>query len=175
VPNISHALQADLMRIKKIEDSLFLQLMEGAKDNIKAGKAYPSMSFTCWMLLNSKTKMMKALFGTYFLVKTKINRMKWRYPIMLHVALVLLRKLIISLVTATSFILTTTRDTRWYITLGFIKAMILYPEVQAEAQREISRVVDSDRLPVWEDRENLPYIRGVVEESLRCIQSLANF
>ena len=53
--------------------------------------------------------------------------------------------------------------------------MILCPEVQAEAQREIDRVVGSDRLPVWEDRESLPNIRGVVEESLQCIQSLANF
>jgi hypothetical protein len=94
---------------------------------------------------------------------------------MLHMALVLLRKLIIPLITAMSSILTTTRDTQWNTTQGFIKSMILYREVQAEAQREIDRVIGSDRLPVWEDQENLPNIRGVVEESLRCIQSLANF
>lgn len=88
---------------------------------------------------------------------------------MLHMALVPLCKLIIPLVTAISFILTTTRDTLWNTTLWFIKAMIVYPEVQAKVQRKIDREVDSDRLPVWEDRENLPYIRGVVEESLRCI------
>ncbi|KAF2491734.1 cytochrome P450 [Lophium mytilinum] len=58
-------------------------------------------------------------------------------------------------------------DTQWNTMLGFVKAMILYPEVQAEAQREIDQVVGPDRLPVWEDRENLPYIRAVIEESLR--------
>ncbi|OCL13593.1 cytochrome P450 [Glonium stellatum] len=59
------------------------------------------------------------------------------------------------------------KDTQWNTLLGFIKAMILYPEAQAEAQREIDRIVGFDRLPAWEDRESLPYIRGVVEESLR--------
>ncbi|PVH76700.1 putative cytochrome P450 [Cadophora sp. DSE1049] len=58
-------------------------------------------------------------------------------------------------------------DTQWNTALGFVKAMILYPNVQREAQQEIDTVVGSDRMPEWEDRENLPYIRGIVEESLR--------
>jgi cytochrome P450 len=49
--------------------------------------------------------------------------------------------------------------------------MILYPNVQEEAHRELDRVVGSDRLPEWEDRENLPYIRAIVEESFRCMPS----
>ena len=55
--------------------------------------------------------------------------------------------------------------------------MILYPKVQQEAQQEIDEVVGSDRMPEWEDRENLPYIRGIIEESFRCttiILSLAS-
>ncbi|OAL50319.1 putative cytochrome P450 [Pyrenochaeta sp. DS3sAY3a] len=58
-------------------------------------------------------------------------------------------------------------DTQWNTLLGFIKAMILYPETQAAAQEELDRVIGSDRLPTWEDRSQLPYIRAVVEESLR--------
>ena len=44
--------------------------------------------------------------------------------------------------------------------------MILYPDVQAKAQLEIDAVV-GNRLPTWEDRQSLPYIRACVEESLR--------
>ncbi|KAH6718660.1 cytochrome P450 [Leptodontidium sp. MPI-SDFR-AT-0119] len=58
-------------------------------------------------------------------------------------------------------------DTQWNTALGFVKAMVLHPKVQQEAQQEIDKVVGSDRMPEWEDRENLPYIRGIVEESLR--------
>lgn len=45
---------------------------------------------------------------------------------------------------------------------------MLFPQVQAKAQEELDRVVGRDRLPLWDDRPNLPYIRGVVEETLRC-------
>lgn len=81
-------------------------------------------------------------------------------------------------------LLTSDSDTQWNTLLGFIKviislryvvivpnllqAMILYPETQAAAQEELDRVIGSDRLPTWEDRSHLPYIRAVVEESLRC-------
>lgn len=46
--------------------------------------------------------------------------------------------------------------------------MVLFPHVQAKAQQELDSVIGTDRLPLWEDRQNLPYIRGVVEETLRC-------
>lgn len=45
--------------------------------------------------------------------------------------------------------------------------MLLFPEVQKLAQKEIDEVVGPSRMPAWEDRANLPYIRGVVEETLR--------
>lgn len=49
----------------------------------------------------------------------------------------------------------------------FFLAMTLYPDVQHKAQEEIDRVVGSDRLPGFQDRENLPYIDAIVKEVLR--------
>jgi len=46
--------------------------------------------------------------------------------------------------------------------------MVLYPDVQVEARNEIDRVIGSQRVPEWTDRQSLPYIRRCVEESLRC-------
>ncbi|OAG38748.1 hypothetical protein AYO21_07101 [Fonsecaea monophora] len=51
--------------------------------------------------------------------------------------------------------------------LGFIQALILFPEALKEAQRELDRVVGDGRLPDLSDRENLPYLRSCVKESLR--------
>ena len=45
--------------------------------------------------------------------------------------------------------------------------MVLYPDVQRKAQEEINRVVGTDRLPSFSDRENLPYIDAMVKEALR--------
>jgi hypothetical protein len=45
--------------------------------------------------------------------------------------------------------------------------MILFPEAQEKAHEEIDRVI-GERLPEWEDRENLPYIHCVVKESFWC-------
>ena len=49
----------------------------------------------------------------------------------------------------------------------FTLAMLLFPEVQAKAQKEIDSVIGSDRLPGFEDRESLPYLNAVVKETLR--------
>lgn len=45
--------------------------------------------------------------------------------------------------------------------------MMLYPEAQAKAQAEIDRVVGHDRLPMMEDRSNLPYVEALIKEVLR--------
>lgn len=50
---------------------------------------------------------------------------------------------------------------------AFILAMILFPKVQLKAQEELDRVVGSDRLPDYEDRENLPYVNAIAKEVLR--------
>jgi cytochrome P450 len=45
--------------------------------------------------------------------------------------------------------------------------MTLFPDVQKQAREEIDRVVGSGRLPMYSDRENLPYVEAVVTESWR--------
>lgn len=46
--------------------------------------------------------------------------------------------------------------------------MILFPEAQKKAQKEIDKVVGPNRLPDWTDAANLPYARSCVKETLRC-------
>ncbi|KAI1608242.1 cytochrome P450 [Exophiala viscosa] len=50
--------------------------------------------------------------------------------------------------------------------IGFIQAMVLFPEAQKKAQAELDRVV-GDRMPTIEDMESLPYIRCCIKETLR--------
>ncbi|KAJ7651122.1 cytochrome P450 [Roridomyces roridus] len=50
---------------------------------------------------------------------------------------------------------------------SFFLAMTLYPEVQAEAQEEIDRVVGNGRLPDISDRANMPYMTAFCRELLR--------
>ncbi|KAE8366042.1 cytochrome P450 [Aspergillus caelatus] len=49
----------------------------------------------------------------------------------------------------------------------FILATQSYPRFISVAQREIDHVVGTDRLPTLSDKDNLPYICAVVEETLR--------
>lgn len=50
---------------------------------------------------------------------------------------------------------------------SFFLAMVLYPEIQVKAQREIDRVLNNGRLPTFSDQASLPYIDAIVKESLR--------
>jgi hypothetical protein len=50
---------------------------------------------------------------------------------------------------------------------AFFLAMMLYPAVQATAQRELDRVVGQDRLPDINDRAQLPYIDALCKEVVR--------
>ena len=45
--------------------------------------------------------------------------------------------------------------------------MVLHPDVYQRARAEIDRVVGSERLPDFEDREHLPYLECVVKEVFR--------
>lgn len=49
----------------------------------------------------------------------------------------------------------------------FFLAMSVFPEVQKKAEEELDRVIGSHRLPVSEDRDNLPYIMAVMKETHR--------
>lgn len=50
---------------------------------------------------------------------------------------------------------------------NFILCMTLFPEAMRTAQEEIDRVVGLDRLPQWEDEQELPYTRALIKEVLR--------
>ncbi|KAF8523770.1 cytochrome P450 [Hysterangium stoloniferum] len=49
----------------------------------------------------------------------------------------------------------------------FILAMILYPEAQLTAQKELDAVIGPNRLPSFEDRSQLPYLVALCKEFLR--------
>ncbi|KAI0071338.1 cytochrome P450 [Panus rudis PR-1116 ss-1] len=49
----------------------------------------------------------------------------------------------------------------------FMLAMVLYPEVQKKAQKELDSVLGIEVLPNFHDRPSLPYIEAVVNETLR--------
>ncbi|KAH7907410.1 cytochrome P450 [Hygrophoropsis aurantiaca] len=48
-----------------------------------------------------------------------------------------------------------------------ILALMLHPEIQREAQRELDFVLMGERLPVFGDREKLPFIDAIFRETLR--------
>ncbi|KAL4805914.1 cytochrome P450 [Aspergillus unguis] len=58
-------------------------------------------------------------------------------------------------------------DTTVISLTAFTAAMIMFPEVQDAAQKEIDRVIGSGRLPGFNDRGSLPYINALVKELLR--------
>ncbi|KAG1842834.1 cytochrome P450 [Suillus subluteus] len=49
----------------------------------------------------------------------------------------------------------------------FLLAMVLYPDVQAQARAEIDQVVRHDKMPCLDDRASLPYLDAVLHEVLR--------
>ncbi|KAK7740018.1 hypothetical protein SLS62_011161 [Diatrype stigma] len=62
-------------------------------------------------------------------------------------------------------------DTAASTLIGFVQAMVLFPEAQKKAQEEIDRVC-GDRLPTMDDEFDMQYIRGCVKESLRWMPTL---
>jgi cytochrome P450 len=58
-------------------------------------------------------------------------------------------------------------DTTSGTMLVFMHAMACFPEVQTRMREEIHRVVGTDRLPSFVDRERLPYINAAIKEVYR--------
>ncbi|KAK8862915.1 cytochrome P450 [Apiospora arundinis] len=59
-------------------------------------------------------------------------------------------------------------DTTAATLIGFVQALLIFPEVVAAAQEEIDRVCGGDdRLPDLNDLPEMPYIRGCMKESMR--------
>ncbi|KAJ7822933.1 cytochrome P450 [Mycena leptocephala] len=57
--------------------------------------------------------------------------------------------------------------TTWGTLAVFVLAMTLHPECQAKAHKEIDSVVGDLRLPDFEDREHLPFVECILQETLR--------
>ncbi|KAH9934613.1 cytochrome P450 monooxygenase, partial [Amylocystis lapponica] len=53
------------------------------------------------------------------------------------------------------------------MTLAFVMAMVLHPEIQEKAQQEIYRVIGTNRLPEPDDRDSLPYVESILKEVYR--------
>lgn len=45
--------------------------------------------------------------------------------------------------------------------------MAMHPQLQKVAQEELDRVVGTERLPSFEDRDDLPYIETLIKETIR--------
>lgn len=50
---------------------------------------------------------------------------------------------------------------------NFVLAMTLFPVAARKAQEELDRVIGSQRMPGFEDEQQLPYIRALIKEVLR--------
>ncbi|KAJ6573872.1 cytochrome P450 [Mycena vulgaris] len=55
-------------------------------------------------------------------------------------------------------------DTTSSFTQSLVLALVAFPEVQRKAQAELDRVVGTDRTPKYEDLDQLPYIKAIVNE-----------
>ncbi len=49
----------------------------------------------------------------------------------------------------------------------FMLAMVMYPDVQSMAQKELDEIIGRDRLPSFADYEQLHFIRATLKEVLR--------
>ncbi|KAJ4270013.1 hypothetical protein NW762_001686 [Fusarium torreyae] len=57
----------------------------------------------------------------------------------------------------------------WATCVIFILNMVLHPEIQEKARRQLDEVIGSDRLPTFSDRASLPYIEHIVQEIYRTV------
>lgn len=60
-------------------------------------------------------------------------------------------------------------NTTWATIVVCILHLILYPDVQSRVKQEIDSVTRGERLPTFGDREKLPYLEYVIEETTRCV------
>jgi cytochrome P450 len=51
--------------------------------------------------------------------------------------------------------------------MAFVVAVLLHPEVQTMAQKELDAVTRRERLPTFEDRLKLPFVDAICKEVIR--------
>lgn len=49
----------------------------------------------------------------------------------------------------------------------FVACMLVNPEIQRKGQAEVDRVIGHGRLPDFTDRDSLPYVECIVQETMR--------
>lgn len=49
----------------------------------------------------------------------------------------------------------------------FFLFMVAFPEVQKKAQAELDEVVGREQMPTFEHYERLPYVRALIDETMR--------
>lgn len=49
----------------------------------------------------------------------------------------------------------------------FMLAMTLHPQTVRKAHAEIDKAIGRDRIPSFEDREQLPFVQAIIKEVLR--------
>lgn len=66
-------------------------------------------------------------------------------------------------------------DTTANSILFTIMAMVTHPDVLRQAHEELDRVIGQNRMPVWADEPNLPYVRAIIKEQQRwrCIAPMS--
>lgn len=50
---------------------------------------------------------------------------------------------------------------------GMIRYLAIFPDAQAKAHEEVTRVLRDGRMVTFADEPNIPYIKGVIKETLR--------
>lgn len=63
----------------------------------------------------------------------------------------------------------------WHFLVIFVAAMLTHPDIQEKAREEIDRVVGRDRLPDFNDRDSLQYVRCIIDEVLRYVLTPRQF
>ncbi|KLO11753.1 cytochrome P450 [Schizopora paradoxa] len=58
-------------------------------------------------------------------------------------------------------------DTSVSTLLTFLIAMMLNPDAQNRGQEELDRVIGSERMPTFDDQENLPFVNAICLEAMR--------
>ena len=59
-------------------------------------------------------------------------------------------------------------STQTAITLiSCVLAMLHHPDVLHQAQNQLDEVIGRERIPTFEDKDNLPYVQAIVRETLR--------
>ena len=58
-------------------------------------------------------------------------------------------------------------NTTWSTLMVCILNLLVHPEIRSRAREEVDKIVGTDRLPSFEDRDKLPYIECLIQETTR--------